>query len=124
MFKLSLMNGRLLNVENDIELDPVTNQVRRAASLRDKVKRQIRTVLGTFQGECFVDYDAGVPWFGDILGNSVLFADEVNAEIKDKILEIADVVSVEDIMVRVDGRNISGKYKVRISDNEIIQDDF
>ena len=114
------MNGRLLNIDNDIELDEETRSVRRADSLREKVKRQIRTVLGTVQGECFVDYEAGMPWFGDALGNSVLFSDEINAEIKDKVMEISDIDSVEEISVNVDGRNLSAKYRVTLSDGERI----
>lgn len=111
------MNGRLLDKENnDIFMDPVTHSVRRASTIAERVGREIGTILRTFEGECFTDYDAGVPWYDDILGQSVLFADEMNAEIKDKIMEIDGVESVEAVRVKVSGRNLSGKYRVTISD--------
>lgn len=112
------MNGRLLDKNNDIYMDPQTGHVRRAETFKERTMRLIGTVLRTFQGECFTDYDAGVPWFDRVLGNSVLFADEIGAEIKDKVLEIDGVESVEDMMVEINGRNLSGKYKVRLSNGE------
>lgn len=118
------MNGRMLDENNDIYMDPATGRVRRAESFKERTMRLIGTVLHTFQGECFTDYDAGVPWFDRVLGNSVLFADEIGAEIKDKIKEIQGVEFVEDMMVEVDGRNISGRYKVRLGNGETVQGAF
>lgn len=118
------MNGRMLDENNDVYMDPATGRVRRAESFKERTMRLIGTVLRTFQGECFTDYDAGVPWFDRVLGNSVLFADEIGAEIKDKIKEIQGVESVEDMMVEVDGRNISGRYKVRLGNGETVQGAF
>ena len=112
------MNGRLLDKNNDVYLDPASGRVRRAETLKERVMRLIGTVLRTFQGECFTDYEAGVPWFDRVLGNSVLFVDEISAEIKDKILEIDGVKSVDDMMVEVDGRNVSGRYKVSLTNGE------
>ena len=114
------MNGRLLDTNNDIYMDPVTGRVCRAETFKERTMRLIGTVLRTFQGECFTDYNAGVPWFDRVLGNSVLFADEIGAEIKDKVLEVQGVESVEDMMVEIDGRNLSGRYKVRLSNGEIV----
>lgn len=118
------MNGRLLDTNNDIYMDPVTGRVCRAETFKDRTKRLIGTVLRTFQGECFTDYDAGVPWFDRVLGNSVLFADEIGAEIKDKVLEVQGVESVEDMMVEIEGRNLSGRYKVRLTNGEIATGEF
>lgn len=118
------MNGRLLDSNNDVFLDPDTGHVRRAESFKERTMRLIGTVLRTFQGECFTDYEAGVPWFERVLGNSVLFADEIGAEIKDKVLEIEGVESVEDMMVEISGRNLSGKYKVRLSNGETVTGAF
>lgn len=112
------MNGRLLNKNNDIYMDQATGRVVRASTFKERTMNLIGTVLRTFQGECFTDYEAGVPWFDRVLGNSVLFSDEIGAEIKDKILEIDGVEAVEDMMVQIDGRNLSGKYKVRLSSGE------
>lgn len=118
------MNGRLLDKNNDVYLDPASGRVRRAETLKERVMRLIGTVLRTFQGECFTDYEAGVPWFDRVLGNSVLFVDEISAEIKDKILEIDGVKSVDDMMVEVDGRNVSGRYKVSLTNGETAKGAF
>lgn len=117
------MNGRLLDANNDIYLDS-DGHVARASTLRERVMRLIGTVLRTFQGECFTDYEAGVPWFDRVLGNSVLFADEIGEEIKDKIREIDGVASVDDMMVEIDGRNLSGRYKVTLDNGETVKGEF
>lgn len=118
------MNGRILDDNNDVFLDPVTHSVRRASSLAEKVKRSIETLLRTFEGECFVDYSAGVPWFDEVLGNSVLFADEISGELKDKIRSVEGVESVETIRVKVEGRNVSGIYRVRLVNGQTVSDNF
>lgn len=117
------MNGRLLDQNNDIYLDQ-DGHVARASTLRDRAMRLIGTVLRTFQGECFTDYNAGVPWFDRVLGNSVLFADEIGEEIKDKVREIEGVASVDDMMVEIDGRNLSGRYKVTLDNGETVKGNF
>lgn len=117
------MNGRLLDKDNN-DLIVVTDEsgnrhVARASSFKERTMRKISTILHTFEGECFTNYEAGVPWFDSILGNSVLFADEISQEIKDKILAVDGVVDVVDMIVEIDGRNISGKYKVKLSDGSV-----
>lgn len=114
------MNGRLLNSNNDVYLDK-DNHVARAKNKQERTMRLIGTTLRTNAGECLTDYEAGVPWFEDVLGNSVLFADEIGEEIKDKICEIDGVVGIEDMFVEINGRNISGRYKVRL-DNGILKE--
>lgn len=117
------MNERLLDrTTNDLKL--VTNadgskSVLRSVSWRDTVVQRIGCILNTVEGECFVDYKAGVPWFESILGNSVLFGDEISQEIKDKILEIDGVANVQDVLVEFDGRNMSGRFKVVLSDGTV-----
>ena len=86
--------------------------------------RTIGTILRTEEGECFTDYEAGVPWFREFLGSSVLFVDEVSQEIKDKILSVEGVEKVEDVVVNVDGRKVSGKYKVKLTDGTTAIGDF
>lgn len=117
------MNGRLLDTNNDIFMDE-NGHVARASTLRERAMRLIGTVLRTFQGECFTDYEAGVPWFDRVLGNSVLFADEICEEIKDKVREIEGVASVDDMMVEIDGRNLSGRYKVTLDNGETVKGNF
>lgn len=118
------MNGRLLDTaNNDIYLDE-SGHVARASTLRERAMRLIGTVLRTFQGECFTDYDAGVPWFDRVLGDSVLFTDEIGEEIKDKVREIEGVASVDDMMVEIDGRNLSGRYRVTLDNGETVKGSF
>lgn len=118
------MNGRLLDDTNDVFLDPATHCTGRAFSLVDRIKRDIGTLLRTFEGECFVDGGVGIPWFDDVLGNSVLFADEINGELRDKILEIPGVQSVDTLNVTISGRNISGRYRVLVSDGSNLSGTF
>lgn len=124
------MNGRILNQYNDIftesyiENGVTKYRIARALTFKQKVMRNISCVLKTFEGECFTDYDAGVPWFDNILGNSVLFTDEISQEIKDKILEVDGVEKVVDIAVKIDGRNVSGKFKVMLSDGSTEKGEF
>ena len=53
-----------------------------------------------------------------------LFADEIGEEIKDKVREIEGVASVDDMMVEIDGRNISGRYKVTLDNGETVKGNF
>ena len=59
-----------------------------------------------------------------MLGKSVLFADEIGEELKEKVLEIEGVASVDDMMVQIDGRNMSGKYKVTLDNGESVKGNF
>lgn len=116
------MNGRILDENNDIYVEAYTengvtkHRCARALTFKQKVMRNIACLLKTIEGEAFTDYEAGVPWFDGVLGNSVLFVDEISQEIKDKILAVVGVKKVEDVVVEVDGRNVSGKYKVLLDD--------
>lgn len=121
------MNGRLLDRENDIYTEPNgdgTFRIARAATFRDRTMRLVGTVLRTFQGECFTNRDAGIPWFDDILGNQANFTDEIAAELKEKILQVEGVEGVEGMTVKTSGRNVSGSYSLRLSNGSIENGDF
>ena len=121
------MNGRLLDSDNDIHTEPNgdgTFRVARATTFRERTMRLVGTVLRTFQGECFTDRDAGIPWFDDILGNQANFVDEIVAELKEKILEVDGVEGVESVTVRTSGRNVSGTYSLRLSDGSTESGEF
>lgn len=122
------MNGRLLDKENnDIYVMTAVDgsrHVARASTFKERTMRLVGTVLRTFQGECFTDFDAGVPWFDSVLGNSVLFADEVSAEIKEKIRSVEGVDDVLDVMVEIEGRNFSGRFKVKLTDGTVETGEF
>lgn len=124
------MNERQLDNTNDVSTYEITSdgtvkkRVCRITSFSERTMQLVRTALSTFQGECFVDYDAGIPWFDDVLGNSTLFADEISSEIKDSIEALEGVDEVVDIVVTIEGRNVAGKFKIRLEDGSIETGDF
>ena len=59
-----------------------------------------------------------------MLGNSVLFSDEIGEEIKDKVREIDGVASVDDMMVEIEGRNLAGRYRVTLENGETVKGNF
>lgn len=113
------MNGRLLSASGDIYVVDGSNAVRRAQTTKERTIGLLLTTLHTFQGECFTNYEAGVPWFDSILGESVLFVDEISEELKEKIRSVEGVKDVLDIDVKLDERTISGTFKVRLDDGSV-----
>ena len=78
----------------------------------------VKTFLSTFRGECFTDYDAGVPWLDEILGADVLFSDYAIQVVKEKILSVPGVRSVDKAELAIDGRKISGKIALTLDNGE------
>lgn len=110
---------------NERKLDLVTGDIAvadghvvRTASYEESVMQTVKTYLSTFQGESFTDGNAGVPWFDDILGNDMLFSDYAMQVVKEKILEVPGVRSVEKVNVTIDGRNLSGKISITLENGE------
>lgn len=118
------MNGRLLDKNNDIFLDPVTNRVVRCSSLKDRVKRRIKTVLHTFEGECFTDFGVGVPWIRGVLGLDYFAADTIKAIIREKIEQIQGVKEVLEISLELKDRNMSGKIQVQLDDGTTLKEEI
>ena len=110
---------------NERKLDPVTcdiavadGHVVRTASYEESVMQTVKTYLSTFQGECFTDGNAGVPWFDEILGVDVLYSDYAMQVIKEKVLEVPGVRSVEKVDVTINGRSLSGKISITLDNGE------
>ena len=110
---------------NERKLDPATGDiyvsdknVARTGSFRESVMQTVKTFLSTFQGECFTDYDAGVPWFDEILGADVLFSDYAIQVVKEKIISVPGVRSVDKAELSIDGRKISGKIALTLDNGE------
>jgi len=58
----------------------------------DRVKQALQISLSTFRGEWFLNTEAGVPYFQSIIdGNKKASFTEIDALIKDVILDVADV---------------------------------
>lgn len=94
-------------------------KIARAQNRREKILRNVNCLLRTFEGENFVDYEAGIPWYDDVLGNSVLFADGMAQEIKDRIKSVEGISEVLDVRIEIDGRKLSGTYSVRLDDGTV-----
>lgn len=110
---------------NERKLDPVTGDIAvddghvvRTSSYEESVMQTVKTYLSTFQGECFTDGNAGVPWFDDILGRDVLYSDYSTQVIKEKILEVPGVRSVDKVNVTFEGRRLSGNIRITLDNGE------
>lgn len=85
----------------DLKLDPVTHElVVDTFDLVfldgiDRVQQQIRIRLQFFKGEWFLDLDFGVPWFQDILGVKPPPITRAESAIREAILGVPDVASIE-----------------------------
>lgn len=112
---------------NERKIDPATGDigfdgtaVKRTDSFRESVMQAVRCYLSTFLGECFTDGNAGVPWFNGILGESVVFSDYAKQVMREKILEVPGVKSVRSVQMKIDGRNISGRFSMVLDDGEAV----
>lgn len=110
---------------NERKLDPVTGDIAvadghviRTASYEESVMQTVKTYISTFLGECFTDGNAGVPWFDEILGVDVIYSDYAMQVIKEKILEVPGVRSVEKVDVTINGRSLSGKISITLDNGE------
>lgn len=113
------MKGRKLDGTNDICLSG--NGVARTGTLSSTVAQRVSTMLKTFQGECYTDRYHGIPWYGGILGESVLDIGYAKAILKEKIMEVPGVKDVQDISVTVKGRVLSGAFSLVCSDGSSIK---
>lgn len=117
------MNERKVDTaSNDIFVDVVNKCVSRTSSFVDSTAQKIKTFVQTFVGECFTDRDAGVEWYDRILGTDTLSVDAARTELREKILSIAEVASVKDISITIDGRNTKYEYTVVLNDGTEIKD--
>lgn len=113
---------------NERKLDPVTGDifadggaVARIPDYRGSVIQTVKTYLSTFQGECFTDRKAGVPWFSDILGNDVLYSDYAMQVLKEKILAVPGVSKVERVDAKINGRTLSGNISIVLDNGERVK---
>ncbi len=113
------MNERHLSSEGDIYLDP-SGHVARISQFNLSVLQSVKTLLGTFTGECFVNRRVGVPWYDHILGSNIHYANYINQILKEKILSVSGVSEVVSVSMKFSGRNLSGTYKIRTSDGSVL----
>ena len=79
----------------------------------DQVAQRLRTRLRLFLGEWFLDLDAGVPWFDEILGKH-LDLRRTEAILRHEILSTPEVLDIIDFSVEYDpkARALTVSFKV------------
>jgi len=115
------MISRALNSDNDLLLDGGRIAVTRDGA---QVAQAVRCRLQFFKGEWFLDTEAGVPWYQDILTRPVVLAN-VDALLKREILQTEGVEALLEyaaVWSRTT-RRLSVRFTARTTYGEIIADD-
>lgn len=121
------MNELRLNNHHDIELSG--NRIARIVksdhdAYRKESEQQCLCLLRCEEGESFVDYTHGVPWFHRILGFPVQYLDVATAIIRQKLAELPTVKKVVQIALDVKGHNVGGTFKVQAKDGNVTTGEF
>ena len=116
-----------LNNNHDIELSG--NRIARivkddADAYRKEAEQQCLCLLKCEEGESFVDYTHGVPWFNRILGLPAQYLDVATAIIRQKLSELPTVKKVVQVALEVKGRNMGGKFRVQAKDGNVTTGEF
>lgn len=90
----------------------------RIDNFEDKVLQAVSCFMKTFQGECFSDRDAGVPWFGKILGNDAASWSYIQQVLRERILEVPGVQRVISSSMMFEKRNIKGSFSIELDNGE------
>ena len=93
-------------------------------SYRKEAEQQCLCLLRCEEGESFVDYTHGVPWFNRILGLPAQYLDVATAIIRQKLSQLPTVKKVLKISLEVKGRNMGGKFKVQARDWSVTTGEF
>lgn len=121
------MNELRLNQNHDIELSGtrIARIVKDDAdACRKEAEQQCLCLLKCEEGESFVDYTHGVPWFHRILGLPVQYLDVATAIIRQKLSELPTVKKVVQVSLEVKGRNMGGKFRVQAKDGSVTTGEF
>lgn len=121
------MNELRLNNNHDLELSG--NSIARivkddADAYRKESEQQCLCLLRCEEGESFVDYTHGVPWFNRILGLPAQYLDVATAIIRQKLSQLPTVKKVVKISLEVKNRNMGGKFKVQAKDGSVTTGEF
>ena len=93
-------------------------------SYRKEAEQQCLCLLRCEEGESFVDYTHGVPWFNRILGLPAQYLDVATAIIRQKLSQLPTVKKVLKISLEVKNRNMGGKFKVQAKDGSVTTGEF
>lgn len=77
-----------------------------------RVAQQVRTRLRTFMGEWEFDLDAGVPWFQRILAIKGVNLNDVEAVLRQHILDVADVLGILEFSMTFTDRELTIRAKI------------
>ena len=91
---------------------------------RKEAEQQCMCLLKCEEGESFVEYTHGVPWFNRILGLPAQYLDVATAIIRQKLSQLPTVKKVVKIALEVKGRNMGGKFKVQAQDGSVTTGEF
>ena len=105
------MNERKLGTDGDTYLDS-SGRVARCSTYMESVVQRVRCYMRTFQGECFVNSEHGMPWYDEVLGADQFLMKHVAATVKENILLIDGVTDVDEINLSFKNRSISGTIKI------------
>lgn len=121
------MNELRLNKDHDLELSGT--RIARiiddgSDSYRKVAEQQCLCLLKCEEGEAFVDYTHGIPWFSRILGLPAQYLDVATAIIRGKLASLHTVRKVIKISLNVKGRNMGGTFKIQANDGSITTGEF
>lgn len=91
---------------------------------RKEAEQACLCLLRCEEGESFVDYTHGVPWFNKILGLPAQHLDVATAIIRQKLSSLPSVKKVVQIVLNANGQNLAGTFKVQAQDGSVTTGDF
>lgn len=130
LFFCLYMNELRLNNNHDLELSDGGSISRilkdDSDAFRKESEQQCLCMLKCEEGESFVDYTHGVPWFKRILGLPAQHLDVATAIIRKKLSQLPTVKKVVQVVLEVKGgrRNMGGKFKVQARDGSVTTGEF
>ena len=90
-----------INAENDLTIE---NDAPVLVNGVDQIAQHVRSILLICQGEWFLNEGAGTPWFTRVLGQKYN-GGQINATVRDAILSVPGVASIENIRTNRDRVN-------------------
>lgn len=121
------MNELRLNDSHDIELDGTRiARIKKGDPdcYRKEAEQQCLCMLKCEEGESFVDYTHGVPWFSRILGLPAQYLDVATSIIRKKLMALPRVNKVVQVVLRLKGRNVGGTFQVLAKDGSVTKGEF
>lgn len=121
------MNGLRLNANHDLELAGThiaRIQKDDTDAFRKEAEQQCLCLLRCEEGESFIDYTHGVPWFHRILGLPAQYLDVATSIIRTKLSQLPTVKKVVQVAIEVKGRKMGGTFRVQANDGSVTTGEF